>query len=89
MTEKEDDTSLILQVKKAVHGDLSTRYTNIKDKLTMTSLIDPRFKLVPFLSEAQRLEAYHLLTVEAIAVVESNQDLQSTFTAKKEPDADS
>ena len=50
MAVKDDDTTLIKQVKKAVLTDLSGRYTasDIQQKLTLTSLIDPRFKLVPF-----------------------------------------
>lgn len=76
MTERDDDTSLIKQVKKAVKADLSGRYANIKNKLKLASLIDPRFKLVPFLSENEKLEAYHELTLEFRSNI-SNRVLQS------------
>lgn len=85
MTERDDDTSLIKQVKKAVKADLSGRYANIKNKLKLASLIDPRFKLVPFLSENEKLEAYHELTLEAISATESCRAKDMSIQVKSEP----
>ena len=59
MKEKDDDPPLIKQVKKAVVEDLSTRYQDIctRKALTLATLLDPRFKSTPFLSEKDRLDA--------------------------------
>ena len=75
MAEKDDDTNLIKQVKKAVLTDLSGRYTDshVQNRLTLASLIDPRFKLVPFLSEEEKLDAFHDLTVAAVATAEAHK----------------
>lgn len=68
MKEKDDDPPLIKQVKKAVVEDLSTRYQDIctRKALTVATLLDPRFKSTPFLSDKDRLDAYHELTVQAV-----------------------
>ena len=86
MADKNDDTTLIKQVKKAVLTDLSGRYSDsdVKSKLTLASLIDPRFKQVPFLSEKEKLEAFHDLTVAAVSAAEAFKAKQ-TVTVKREP----
>ena len=68
MKEKDDDPPLIKQVKKAVVEDLSTRYQDIctRKALTVATLLDPHFKSTPFLSDKDRLDAYHELTVQAV-----------------------
>ena len=85
MAEKDGDTHLIKRVKKAVLTDLSGRYSDsdVKCKLTLASLIDPRFKVVPFLSETQKLEAFHDLTVAAVSIAEAYE--AQTVTIKTEP----
>lgn len=64
----DDDSALIKQVKKEVVNDFSTRYqdTCTKKDLTVATLLDPRFKSTPFLSDKDRLDAYHELTVQAV-----------------------
>lgn len=64
----DQDTNLIKAVKSAVVNDLSGRYcdTNVKQELILTSLLDPRFKLAPFLSNTERIEAFHNLTRTAV-----------------------
>lgn len=71
MEVNEDDTPLIKQVKCAIVSDLSGRYqdTVTKNNLTVATLLDPRFKSAPFLSDADRLDAYHDLTMQAMQVV--------------------
>ena len=68
MKEKDDDPPLIKQVKKAVVEGLSTRYQDIctRKSLTVATLLDPHFKSTPFLSDKDRLDAYHELTVQAV-----------------------
>ena len=70
MKEKHDDPPLIKQVKKAVVEDLSTRYQDIctRKALTVATLLDPRFKSAPFLSDKDRLDAYHELTVQQFSL---------------------
>ena len=89
MVEKEDDTSLIKQVKKAVLTDLSGRYTasDIKHKLTLASLIDPRFKLVPFWSEKEKLDAFYDLTVASVSTAEAFKAKQATAIKTEPTDA--
>ena len=61
MKARHDDSALIKQVKKEVVNDFSTRYqdTCTKKYLTVATLLDPRFKSTPFLSDKDRLDAYH------------------------------
>ena len=68
MKARDDDSALIKQVKKEVVNDFSTRYqdTCTKKDLTVATLLDPRFKSTPFLSDKDRLDAYHELTVQAV-----------------------
>ena len=71
MKTSEDDTPLIKQVKQIIVVDLAKRYqgTDTKKNLTLATLIDPRFKLAPFLSNEDRLDAYHELTLQAIVAL--------------------
>lgn len=64
----DDDSALIKQVKKEVVNDFSTRYQDscTKKDLTVATLLDPFFKSTPFLSDKDRLDAYHELTVQAV-----------------------
>ena len=66
--EKDDDSALIKQLREEVVDDLSTTYqdTCTKKDLTVVTLLDPRFKSTPFLSDKDRLDAYHDLTVQAV-----------------------
>ena len=68
MKARDDDSALIKQVKKEVVNDFSTRYqdTCTKKDLTVATLLDPRFKSTPFLSDKDRLDAYHEVTVQAV-----------------------
>ena len=68
MREKDDDSALIKQLKKEVVDDLLTTYQDkcTKKDLTVATLLDPRFKSTPFLSDKDRLDAYHELTVQAV-----------------------
>ena len=68
MQQKDGDSEFIKNVKAAITNDLSGRYQGIKSNLTLSALIDPRFKLAPFLTDDERLDAYHQLTVEAVSI---------------------
>ena len=71
--EKDDDSALIKQLREEVVDDLSTTYqdTYTKKDLTVATLLDPRFKSTPFLSDKDRLDAYHELTVQAVFALSS------------------
>ena len=68
MREKDDDSALKKQLKKEVVDDLLTTYQDkcTKKDLTVATLLDPRFKSTLFLSDKDRLDAYHELTVQAV-----------------------
>ena len=68
MQQKDGDSEFIKNVKATITNDLSGRYQDIKSKLSLSALIDPRFKLAPFLTDDERLDDYHQLTVEAVSV---------------------
>lgn len=70
MKQNQSDKGLIKQVKQAVSSNLKMRYNSPKQKelLCMASLLDPRFKQVPFLSGEDKLEAYRNLTIKTVAV---------------------
>lgn len=71
--EKDDDSALIKQLREEVVDDLSTTYqdTYTKKDLTVATLLDSRFKSTPFLSDKDRLDAYHELTVQAVFALSS------------------
>lgn len=73
MKAKDDDSALIRQVKKEVVNDFSKRYQDActRQDLTVATLLDPRFKSTPFLSDKDRLDAYHELTVQAVSSLSS------------------
>lgn len=70
-------------MKQEVVNDLSTRYqdTCTKKDLTVATLLDPLFKSTPFLSDKDRLDAYHEMTVQAVLAVSA---VKSKATVKGE-----
>ena len=73
MKVKQDDTALIRSVKEAVETDLRKRYEDVdlRRNLTLATLLDPRFKALPFLSDGKKLEAFQVLTVETVKLGEN------------------
>ena len=71
MKVKDDDSELVKQVKTVIFTDLSPRYEHIKQQLTLATVLDPRFKLLPFLSEEAKLNVFHELTLECVSVNET------------------
>uniref|UniRef100_A0A3Q2X8X5 HAT C-terminal dimerisation domain-containing protein n=1 Tax=Haplochromis burtoni TaxID=8153 RepID=A0A3Q2X8X5_HAPBU len=51
--ESVDDTPTVRDIKTAIAEDLGKRYVNERETLWMASTVDPRFKDLPFLSEAE------------------------------------
>ena len=72
------DKALVRAIKKAIHDDLSSRYTSEAEKnlLSTASALDPRFKALPFLKEEKREQVYGNVIAEA-AALEVNMSLNS------------
>lgn len=75
------DSSLIKDLKTAVHDNLKSRYVALKDKLYIASALDPRFKALPFLSEETCDNTFSQLVLEAAG-------LENVDTAIRESDGD-
>ncbi|KAK0137971.1 Zinc finger BED domain-containing protein 1 [Merluccius polli] len=65
-----EDSPLVRDIKKAIHDDLSSRYTSEAEKslLYTASALDPRFKALPFLSEEEREQTYGKVIAEAASL---------------------
>ena len=72
--ENPDDTQTIKDIKAAIAQDLGKRY-NEKETLYMASTVDPRFKDLPFLSEAEASEIYSRLTNAVVVVIKKQQNV--------------
>jgi len=57
-----DDTQTVKSIKAAIAKDLGKRYADEQDALRMASALDPRFKDLPFLSEAEVNDVYFKIT---------------------------
>lgn len=66
----DDDSPLIADMKEAFRDNFQTRYTNLHDVLCTAAALDPRFKMVPFLSSHEAERIFLNLTTEAAAQVE-------------------
>ena len=84
MAVKDSDTKLVKLVKEAISSNLATRYNDeqVRKHLLLAALLDPRFKLTPFLSEDEKLTAYHDLTVLTVSTASS---VKGQTVVKKEP----
>lgn len=52
------ESAVIKEMKAAMAEDLQKRYINLKVTLNAGSVMDPRFKSLPFLSDNERQEVY-------------------------------
>ena len=66
------DTQFVKEIKEAIHQDLKKRYADDmeKTKLRMASVLDARFKTLPFMSDDDRRETYRRVVDEAVAIAE-------------------
>ena len=73
MKVKENDTALIKEVKKSVADDIRGRYQDESTRkfLKAATLLDPRFKTAPFLSDEEKLNVYHEITLECVKTAKS------------------
>ncbi|XP_034047686.1 zinc finger BED domain-containing protein 1-like [Thalassophryne amazonica] len=65
MTCTTEDSSVIKELKTAVHNNLSSRHEALTETLCVASSLDPRFKTLPFLSGEARDAVFLKLTSEA------------------------
>ncbi|XP_060780360.1 E3 SUMO-protein ligase ZBED1-like [Neoarius graeffei] len=70
------DSPFVKELKKAIHEDLSKRYTSQADKsiLNLTSALDLRFKALPFLSDADKQVTLAKLVVEAAGTMRNRDE---------------
>lgn len=54
-----------MEMKAAMDKDLQKRYIDLKETLHACSVMDPRFKSLPFLTNDKRQEVYDGLVTEA------------------------
>lgn len=57
-----DDTQTMKSIKAAIAKYLGKRYADEQDTLRMASALDPRYKDLPFLSEAEANDIYFKIT---------------------------
>ncbi|XP_041822861.1 E3 SUMO-protein ligase ZBED1-like [Melanotaenia boesemani] len=71
------DPPFVRDLKEAVHQDLSKRYTSEVEKATLNlaSALDPRFKVLPFLTEEEKQETFARMAAEAATTVEHCQEV--------------
>lgn len=63
------DTPVVREIKLAIHEDLVKKFKCAQDKrmLYTASLLDPRFKALPFLTKKDQLEVHANVVAEAAA----------------------
>ncbi|XP_019218465.1 zinc finger BED domain-containing protein 1-like [Oreochromis niloticus] len=71
--ESVDDTPTVRDIKTAIAEDLGKRYVNERETLWMASTVDPRFKDLPFLSEAETSETYSRLLDTVVTVIKKEK----------------
>ena len=80
-----DDTPFITKVKAAVGNDLCNRYHVMQPELLTATLLDPRFKEVPFLTDEQKRDAYDTLAAKALqSICVADRPANTTATATPE-----
>uniref|UniRef100_A0AAY5L481 HAT C-terminal dimerisation domain-containing protein n=1 Tax=Esox lucius TaxID=8010 RepID=A0AAY5L481_ESOLU len=64
------DTQMVREIKQAIHEDLLKRYSTVADKnmLYTASILDPRFKALPFLSQDEQYDVQSKVIAEAVAL---------------------
>lgn len=64
----DEDSSMITDIKRIAVKDLKDRYSGVMDTLRKATVIDPRFKSMPFLTEADQVSTYTEVTLDAASV---------------------
>ena len=79
---KEGDTDVQQACREAILQDLRNRYTTagVTKFMELSASLDPRFKLLPFLTAPQRAEALDMLRAEATKLAEAMPPVASAST---------
>ncbi|XP_039510910.1 E3 SUMO-protein ligase ZBED1-like [Pimephales promelas] len=67
------DSTVIKELKSAIHDNLRFRYANLKEKLYVASALDPRFKTLPFISDEEREDTFTTLISEIVTLEQVKQ----------------
>lgn len=65
---EESDSSTVVEMKKVMCSDLLERYSDKAGFLNVATALDPRFKLLPYLSDQEKFNVYTQVTEEAVRV---------------------
>uniref|UniRef100_A0A8B9H5C0 Zinc finger BED domain-containing protein 1-like n=1 Tax=Astyanax mexicanus TaxID=7994 RepID=A0A8B9H5C0_ASTMX len=85
--ESSEDTQTVKEIKTVIAQDLGKRYGSEKETLCMASALDPRFKDLPFLSEAETNDTYSKINAAVVAAIEKQQNqLEQIDSLVKETD---
>lgn len=78
-----DDSTLVREMKLAIHEDLAKRYSSVKTQklLHKASTLDPRFKALPFLAREQQLDIHADVIKEA--ALEVNLQFINSYPLRK------
>ncbi|XP_061162789.1 E3 SUMO-protein ligase ZBED1-like [Saccostrea echinata] len=68
LCEQIDDTPTVRSMKNIMFKDLKERYARIEHTLRIVSALDPRFKMLPFLSENERSAVFSDIVLEVCRV---------------------
>ncbi|XP_062576514.1 E3 SUMO-protein ligase ZBED1-like [Saccostrea cucullata] len=84
LREQNDDTPTVCSMKNIMFKDLKVRYNRIGHTLCIVFALDPRFKMLPFLSENDRSAVYSDIVLEVCRV----QSIIKVKREKEEKDAE-
>ncbi|XP_077080800.1 E3 SUMO-protein ligase ZBED1-like [Siphateles boraxobius] len=79
-----DDTQTVKSIKAAIAKDLGKRYADEQDTLRMASALDPRFKDLPFLSEAEANDVHFKITDAVVDDLTKQQNQQGEVESPME-----
>uniref|UniRef100_A0A1A8QR33 HAT C-terminal dimerisation domain-containing protein n=1 Tax=Nothobranchius rachovii TaxID=451742 RepID=A0A1A8QR33_9TELE len=80
--ENHDDTPTVRDIKAAIAEDLGKRYASEKQTLHMASAVDPRFKGLPFLSEAETRDIYSRLLEAVVGMIKKKTNVEEENVAE-------
>ena len=68
LAESESDSPCVREMKSLARTSLQSRYKNVQPVLSMCSALDPRFKMLPYLSDEDKIKVYSDVVIEAVHV---------------------
>lgn len=80
LSENDEDSSLVRQVKRAVSVNLEGRYQDdaVQKLMRCGMFLDPRFKKAPYLSDAQRMDVRSDTKDELVKIIRECQERQAS-----------